>query len=137
MDINTILAVLGSGFVMSIMTYLFTRKKTTAESVILNLDAFSKTLEIWQNAAYDVKKELELTRTENAHLMAQLAENTYRMVSLEREIDALKAVNATLMNKMMQLNDTNQELRRGMDMLRGENEKLRKQIACLNKKLSE
>jgi septal ring factor EnvC (AmiA/AmiB activator) len=144
MSVELITAIIGSGAFMSVLTFMFTRKKTTAESVILNLDAFNKALETWQSVAdslktqlYSSQKEMELLRTENAHLLAQLADMTFNMVRLEREIDATKTVNSMLMNKMTELNNSNEALRVNIEQLRNENMSLRKQIATLNRKLSE
>lgn len=91
-------AILGGGFLVTLITLRSTRKKASAEAKGSELDNVQEAIGIWREMAENLKKELSESR----------AENDVLQIEMRKEIEGLrKAISklSTINNKMLKLLD--------------------------------
>lgn len=91
-------AVLGGGFLVSLLTLRSTRKKAKAEAKANELDNVQEAITIWREMAANLKSELAQSRKENDALVNEMRKE---IESLRRAVSRLTTVN----NKMLKLLD--------------------------------
>jgi predicted nucleic acid-binding Zn-ribbon protein len=91
-------AILGGGFIASLVNLRSTKKKAASEAKSKELDNVQEAIGIWREMAEGLKKELEETRAENADFSSKMQKE---IETLRKAVCRLTTVN----NKMVKLLD--------------------------------
>jgi len=107
MDTNLIIMILGP-LISAVVTYLFARRKNTADAETSELDNVNKVATIWRTLATDLEERFT------------------------REIGELRKDNEQLKEQVEKMSGENVDLRRKMKLLDNENKKLIEQLTIFN-----
>lgn len=107
MDANLIIMILGP-IVSAFATYVFARRKNTADAETSELDNVNKVATIWRTLATDLEERFS------------------------REIGELRKDNEQLKGQVEKMSDENVDLRKKMKTLDAENKKLIEQLTIFN-----
>jgi len=107
MDASLIIMILGP-LVSGFATYVFARRKNTADAETSELDNVNKVATIWRTLATDLEQRFS------------------------REIGELRKDNEQLKGQVEKMSDENVELRKKMKLLDAENKKLIEQLTIFN-----
>lgn len=146
MNIELIIGILASSGFTAFMTYLFSRKKTSAEAGKINIESYTTLLDAMRDASERMEKSLSITQesfrdsmtrirellTENTALMVEMGQMKADLNSKNIDIELLRSVNSHLKEKMLQLNEINEKLRKEIEANEATIKRLNTQIAALS-----
>ena len=141
-----IIGILASSGFTAFMTYLFSRKKTSAEAGKINIESYTTLLDAMRDASERMEKSLSITQesfrdsmtrirellTENTALMVEMGQMKADLNSKTIDIELLRSVNSHLKEKMLQLNEINDKLRKEIEANEATIKRLNTQIAALS-----
>jgi chromosome segregation ATPase len=141
-----IIGILASSGFTAFMTYLFSRKKTSAEAGKINIESYTTLLDAMRDASERMEKSLSITQesfrdsmtrirellTENTALMVEMGQMKADLNSKNIDIELLRSVNSHLKEKMLQLNEINEKLRKEIEANEATIKRLNTQIAALS-----
>lgn len=141
-----IIGILASSGFTAFMTYLFSRKKTSAEAGKINIESYTTLLDAMRDASERMEKSLSITQesfrdsmtrirellTENTALMVEMGQMKADLNSKNIDIELLRSVNSHLKEKMLQLNEINDKLRKEIEANEATIKRLNTQIAALS-----
>lgn len=146
MTTELIIGILASSGFTAFMTYLFSRKKTSAEAGKINIESYTTLLDAMRDASERMEKSLSITQesfrdsmtrirellTENTALMVEMGQMKAELNSKNIDIELLRSVNSHLKEKMLQLNEINEKLRKEIEANEATIKRLNTQIAALS-----
>jgi chromosome segregation ATPase len=146
MNTELIIGILASSGFTAFMTYLFSRKKTSAEAGKINIESYTTLLDAMRDASERMEKSLSITQesfrdsmtrirellTENTALMVEMGQMKADLNSKNIDIELLRSVNSHLKEKMLQLNEINEKLRKEIEANEATIKRLNTQIAALS-----
>lgn len=149
MTTELIIGILASSGFTAFMTYLFSRKKTSAEAGKINIESYTTLLDAMRDASERMEKSLSITQesfrdsmtrirellTENTALMVEMGQMKADLNSKAIDIELLRSVNSHLKEKMLQLNEINDKLRKEIEANEATIKRLNTQIKALGNEL--
>lgn len=146
MTTELIIGILASSGFTAFMTYLFSRKKTSAETGKINIESYTTLLDAMRDASERMEKSLSITQesfrdsmtrirellNENTALMVEMGQMKADLNSKNIDIELLRSVNSHLKEKMLQLNEINDRLRKEIEANEATIKRLNTQIAALS-----
>jgi peptidoglycan hydrolase CwlO-like protein len=85
--LSTIIALLSSSVITGLLTWMFTRRKVTAEAKGAELDNVEKAVAIWRELATDLNKKLETLSQKCDALTTEITQLRAENKSLKKQME--------------------------------------------------